>query len=80
MVFFTILNAGKNFPGLPKRDNWSHTAEIADVALDLVYHASGLQVPHKKHMKIKIRVGIHTGKGLVQSVPVGLLVNRIKTR
>ncbi len=57
-----VFNTGSNFAGLPERGSWCHTAELATVALDLIYHASSLEVPHKKHKKIKIRVGIHTGE------------------
>ncbi|XP_072033171.1 uncharacterized protein [Amphiura filiformis] len=60
--------------GLPTRCGTRHVGEIATVALDLVYHASCLEVPHKKHKKIQIRVGINTGS--VVAGVVGLKMPR----
>nr|XP_054770950.1 uncharacterized protein LOC129278842 [Lytechinus pictus] len=36
-----------------------HVCEIATVTLDLRHHVNILEVPHKPHMKIKVRFGIH---------------------
>ncbi|XP_072033174.1 uncharacterized protein [Amphiura filiformis] len=60
--------------GLPKKTDWCHTAELATTALDLVYHACCLEVPHKKHVTIKLRVGLHTGP--VVAGIVGLKIPR----
>ncbi|XP_071798818.1 uncharacterized protein [Asterias amurensis] len=48
--------------GLPDRMvGGEHVRELATVALDLLHHVSFLEVPHRENMKIKIRIGIHTG-------------------
>ncbi|XP_072046461.1 uncharacterized protein [Amphiura filiformis] len=60
--------------GLPSRCGNRHVGEIATVALDLVHHACFLEVPHRKHKKIQIRVGINTGS--VVAGVVGLKMPR----
>ncbi|XP_070582300.1 uncharacterized protein [Ptychodera flava] len=47
--------------GLPKRNGNKHTGEMATTALDLLYHISFLEVPHKPYTKIKVRIGMHAG-------------------
>ncbi|XP_022108255.1 guanylate cyclase 2G-like [Acanthaster planci] len=48
--------------GLPSRMvGGEHVTELATVALDLLHQVSFLEVPHRENMKIKIRIGIHTG-------------------
>ncbi|XP_071479277.1 uncharacterized protein [Diadema setosum] len=60
--------------GLPERNGNEHAGEVATVALDLQYHISFLEVPHKRNKKLKIRVGIHTGP--VVAAVVGLKMPR----
>ena len=50
------------YSGLPSRMvGGMHVSELATVALDLLHQVSFLEVPHRENMKIKIRIGIHTG-------------------
>ncbi|XP_071492763.1 uncharacterized protein [Diadema antillarum] len=59
--------------GVPNRHN-RHVGEIATVTVDLLHHVNSLEVPHKPHVKIRVRFGIHTGP-LVAGV-VGLKMPR----
>ncbi|XP_054770600.1 uncharacterized protein LOC129278477 [Lytechinus pictus] len=60
--------------GLPERKGDQHAGEVATIALDLQYHVSFLEVPHKRNKKLKIRVGIHSGP--VVAAVVGLKMPR----
>ncbi|XP_030838418.1 guanylate cyclase 2G-like [Strongylocentrotus purpuratus] len=59
--------------GVPERYD-RHVCEIATATLDLRHHVNILEVPHKPHMKIRVRFGIHMGS-LVAGV-VGLKMPR----
>ena len=50
------------FVGVPKRNGRHHVTEIATMALDLLSHVKKLEIPHLPGTKLKIRIGIHSGK------------------
>jgi class 3 adenylate cyclase len=47
--------------GLPERNGDRHPAEIANLCLDLILITPGILIPHDGNLRLKIRIGIHTG-------------------
>ena len=47
--------------GLPERNGDKHAAEIANLCLELMFLTPGLLVPHDPSLRLKIRIGIHSG-------------------
>lgn len=45
--------------GLPKRNGENHVIEIAKLAIDLL--SEKMQVPHREHETVELRIGINTG-------------------
>lgn len=61
----TIGDAYMVVSGLPIRNGHNHAAEIARMALHLVEAVKkDFRVRHKSDYKLKLRVGIHSGKAL----------------
>ena len=48
--------------GCPVRNGDKHAAEIAMMALDLMDRIREMNIPHIPGQKMKLRVGMHTGK------------------
>merc|ERR1719228_1617522 len=47
--------------GLPERNGDRHVAEIANLCIDLIFVTPGILIPHDVSLRLKIRIGIHTG-------------------
>ena len=47
--------------GLPQRNGERHSAEIANLALNLRRIISGTSVPHIPDHKLQLRIGVNTG-------------------
>ena len=47
--------------GLPERNGDRHAAEIANMSLELLYITPGILISHDPSLRLKIRIGIHTG-------------------
>ena len=47
--------------GLPERNGDRHAAEIANLCLELMFITPGIMSPHDPSLRLKIRIGIHTG-------------------
>lgn len=47
--------------GLPVRNGDRHAGEIASMALNLLSCVKDFTIPHMKHKKVQLRIGIHTG-------------------
>ena len=47
--------------GLPERNGDRHAAEIANLSLELLYITPGILISHDPSLRLKIRIGIHTG-------------------
>ena len=47
--------------GLPERNGDRHVAEVANLSLDLVHITPGILISHDPSLRLKIRVGIHSG-------------------
>lgn len=56
---FIIGDAYMVASGLPKRNGEKHVMEIAKLAIDLI--SEKMQVPHREHETIELRIGINTG-------------------
>ncbi|XP_061883846.1 atrial natriuretic peptide receptor 2-like isoform X2 [Entelurus aequoreus] len=57
----TIGDAYMVVSGVPNENGINHAGEIASMALDLVNVCHSFKIPHKPHMQLKIRAGIHSG-------------------
>ncbi|XP_076085671.1 uncharacterized protein LOC143056477 [Mytilus galloprovincialis] len=57
----TIGDAYMVVSGVPKCNGRRHASEIATMAVDLLSHVKCLEVPHLPGIKLKIRIGIHSG-------------------
>lgn len=57
-----FLNFNHFIKGVPKCNGRRHASEIATLAVDLLSHVKCLEVPHLPGIKLKIRIGIHSGK------------------
>ncbi|XP_071146999.1 uncharacterized protein [Mytilus edulis] len=57
----TIGDAYMVVSGVPKCNGRRHASEIATLAVDLLSHVKCLEVPHLPGIKLKIRIGIHSG-------------------
>lgn len=51
--------------GLPIRNEDKHAGEIATMALHLLSAISQFEIPHRPNDKLKLRIGLHTGKALL---------------
>lgn len=49
--------------GLPKRNGNNHAGEIASMSLHLLEAIRTFKIPHKTKEILKLRIGIHSGKG-----------------
>ena len=47
--------------GLPQRNGDRHAAEIANLCIDLLFITRGILIQHDVNLRLKIRIGIHTG-------------------
>ena len=47
--------------GLPERNGDRHASEIANLCLELLYITPGILISHDPSLRLKIRIGIHTG-------------------
>jgi class 3 adenylate cyclase len=47
--------------GLPERNGDRHAAEIANLCIDLMFITPGILIQHDVNLRLKIRIGIHTG-------------------
>ena len=47
--------------GLPERNGDKHASEIANLCLELLYITPGILISHDPSLRLKIRIGIHTG-------------------
>lgn len=49
--------------GVPKRNGNDHAYQIATMALELIRQAmNNCLIPHSNNEKLRIRVGLHSGK------------------
>ena len=53
---------------MPKPNGRRHAAEIATMALDLLDHIKKLEIPHLPGIKLKLRIGVHSGKFSIEKV------------
>ena len=47
--------------GIPERNGDRHAAEIANLCLELMFITPGIISPHDPSLRLKIRIGVHTG-------------------
>ncbi|XP_041371527.1 atrial natriuretic peptide receptor 1-like [Gigantopelta aegis] len=57
----TIGDAYMVVSGLPIRNGINHAGEIASVSLQLLSCVDKFKIAHKPHLKLKLRIGIHSG-------------------
>ncbi|CAK9295879.1 unnamed protein product [Gordionus sp. m RMFG-2023] len=57
----TIGDAYMVVSGLPERNEERHAIEIATLSLDLLHSAGTFIIRHKPDIRLKLRIGLHTG-------------------
>ncbi|XP_017947350.2 retinal guanylyl cyclase 2 [Xenopus tropicalis] len=57
----TIGDAYMVASGLPKRNGNRHTAEIANMSLDILSSVGSFQMRHMPDVPVRIRIGLHSG-------------------
>ena len=61
----TIGDAYMLVSGLPIRNGNRHAAEIASTSIHLLDAVNHFQIRHRPEEKLKLRVGLHSGKSLM---------------
>ena len=59
----TIGDAYMVVSGLPVRNANRHAGEISTMALELLSHCGHFTISHMPHVPMRLRIGLHTGKG-----------------
>ena len=57
--------------GLPVRNGHRHAMEIADMALHLLQSVQHFKIQHRPGEKLKLRIGIHSGKDMQDQIAPG---------
>ncbi|KAK2140351.1 hypothetical protein LSH36_1384g00003 [Paralvinella palmiformis] len=70
----TVGDAYMVVSGVPLRNGTKHVTEIANCSLDLLSIVTGFTIRHRPHIKLQLRIGVHTG-AVVTGV-VGLMMPR----
>lgn len=58
----TIGDAYMVASGVPNRNGNRHAAEMANMSLDILHCIGTFQMRHMPDVKVKIRIGLHSGK------------------
>ena len=58
----TIGDAYMVVSGVPVTNGIQHAGEVASLALDMLKCISSFEISHMPETKLKLRIGIHTGK------------------
>lgn len=51
--------------GLPIRNNDQHAAEVASMSIHLLSEVQNFSIKHRSTEKLKLRIGIHSGKNCI---------------
>uniref|UniRef100_A0A7N8WRU0 Guanylate cyclase n=1 Tax=Mastacembelus armatus TaxID=205130 RepID=A0A7N8WRU0_9TELE len=70
----TIGDAYMVASGVPNRNGNRHAAEVANMSLDILHSIAAFKITHMPEMKVKIRIGLHSGP--VVAGVVGLMMPR----
>ncbi|XP_049922835.1 retinal guanylyl cyclase 2-like isoform X2 [Epinephelus moara] len=70
----TIGDAYMVASGIPNRNGNRHAGEVANMSLDILHSIAAFKIRHMPEIKVKIRIGLHTG-AVVAGV-VGLTMPR----
>lgn len=47
--------------GVPNRNGNRHAAEVSNMSLDILHAIGTFKIKHMPEIKVKIRIGLHTG-------------------
>lgn len=61
----TIGDAYMVASGVPNRNGTRHAAEVANMSLDILHSIAAFKIKHMPEIKVKIRIGLHSGTTLV---------------
>lgn len=57
----TIGDAYMVASGVPNRNGIRHAAEVANMSLDILHSIAAFKIKHMPEIKVKIRIGLHSG-------------------
>lgn len=61
--------------GVPTRNGNRHAAEMANMSLDILHCIGTFKMRHMPELKVRIRIGLHSGKKYVHPVGAFVLIN-----
>ena len=68
----TIGDAYMVASGVPNRNANRHAAEVANMSLDILHSIAAFKIKHMPEIKVKIRIGLHSGAALAALAALGL--------
>lgn len=57
----TIGDAYMVASGVPNRNGNRHAAEVSNMSLDILHSIGAFKIKHMPEIKVKIRIGLHSG-------------------
>lgn len=55
--------------GVPNRNGNQHAAEVANMSLDILHSIAAFKIKHMPEIKVKIRIGLHSGVVEPSAIP-----------
>lgn len=68
----TIGDAYMVASGVPNRNDNRHASEMCNMCLDILHSIGTFQMRHMPSVKVKIRIGLHSGKAVVSNLHMEL--------
>lgn len=65
--------------GVPNRNGNRHAAEVSNMSLDILHSIAAFKIRHMPEMKVKIRIGLHSGTHVGLCVVVRTLSDMMLT-
>lgn len=71
----TIGDAYMVASGVPNRNGHRHAAEVSNMSLDILHSIGAFKIKHMPEIKVKIRIGLHSGKN--KCLPINVNQNKL---
>ena len=66
----TIGDAYMVASGVPNRNGTRHAAEVSNMSLDILHCIGAFKIKHMPEIKVKIRIGLHSGTSVCWTLSV----------